>query len=83
MDLSYENYTPPTEDGIDTTRNAKLQEFAKKVVDLAADYGNPDFIFATRNGVYAARVNDSLPLKELEAKLIEINGRPENIKLNN
>ena len=81
QDLSYENYTLPTDGGIDIPLT-KYQEIAEKVKAIANEY-DVEFVFATREGVYATKTKDSEVLKEIEAKIIEINGRADNVRMYN
>lgn len=80
MDLSYENYTPPTEEGVNKTTKEDL--FIDAVKTAANVYG-VEFVVATRNGKYSSSVKESAVLKEILADVVEINGRPENVKMNN
>lgn len=80
MDLSFENYVPPTGEGTNTTTNEDLFIDAVKT---AADVYGVEFVVATRNGKYSSAVKESAVLKEVLADVIEINGRPENVKMNN
>lgn len=80
QDLSYENYTPPAPEDIRVEeKKTKYQEFIEEVVNLAKSK-DVEYVVATRNGQYSCNPGDSLVLKELELKAIEINGRPENLK---
>lgn len=81
IDLSYENYTPP-QNGVDVSPS-KEEKFLSEVLAVAAKNDVADFVIATRDGKYLCRPGDSLVLKEIEAKVIEINGRPENVKMYN
>lgn len=80
-DLSYENYTPP-QSGVDVPPT-KEEKFLTDVSELATKNGITDFVIATRDGKYLCKPGDSLVLEEIAAKVVEINGRPENVKMNN
>jgi NADPH:quinone reductase-like Zn-dependent oxidoreductase len=80
MDLSYENYTPPTEENI--RRLSREDKFVNAVKRIAETEG-VEFVVATRGGKYASNVKQSFVLKEILAHVVEINGRAENVRMNN
>ncbi len=80
MDASFENYTPPESVSKDTV--SKEQSFVNDVKKLAENYGL-DFIVATRNGVFYCEPGDSEVLKAVASCILEENGKPENVRLNN
>lgn len=83
MDLSFENYTPPEKgENLAFTPKTKYEEFLEAVIELAKQK-DVEYVVATRNGLYSSVPGDSLVLKELETKAIEINGRPENLRTAN
>lgn len=79
MDLSFENYIPPTEEGINKTTKEDL--FVDAVKTAANVYG-VEFVVATGGGKYSSYVKESTILKEIMTDIIEINSRPENIQMN-
>lgn len=82
QDLSFENYTPPTDDGLVNTIPEHV--FIKKVKALAEEMG-VEYLVATHGGRYMtnAKVDDGSVLGEIAFKVFEINSRPENQKINN
>ena len=60
-----------------------FQTYSIDAVKTAADVYGVEFVVATRNGKYSSAVKESAVLKEVLANVIEINGRPENVKMNN
>lgn len=78
MDLSYENYTPP-EITNTTEVLTKEEEFIKAVTEIAKNL-SVEFVVATRDGKYAWNIKESNVLKEVASTIVEINGRPENIR---
>ena len=80
MDASFENYIPP-EAGTGEFIS-KEQAFVEDVKKLAEN-GGLDFVVATCGGVFYCKPGDSEVLKSVASCILEENGKPENIRLNN